>query len=72
MSQPKWSREFFGKFSKKFSHLEEESYEIVEIFEEFGQISSFLVFESPYLTNKFLAICQHVIGFLDFLLLYFS
>jgi hypothetical protein len=53
MSQPKWSREFFWKIFKKFSHLEEESYEIIEIFEEFGQISSFLVLESPYLSNRF-------------------
>ncbi len=49
MFEPKWSREFLGKFS----HLEEESYEIVEIFEEFGQISGFLVLESPYLSNRF-------------------
>jgi hypothetical protein len=44
---------FWENFQKKFSHLEEESYEIVEIFEEFGQISSFLVLELSYLTNRF-------------------
>jgi hypothetical protein len=46
--QATWSRELFGKlFLKKYPHIfEEESYEIVQDLEDFGQISNFLVFNS--------------------------
>jgi hypothetical protein len=33
----------FWKISKNFSHFKEESYEITQIFEELGQISSILL-----------------------------
>jgi hypothetical protein len=38
-------KEPFGKFRKKSSHFEEESYEIAKIFGGFREISSFLLFE---------------------------
>ncbi len=44
----------FWKISKRLSHFKEESYEITQIFEEFGQISSFLLLKLPnYLSNNF-------------------
>jgi hypothetical protein len=51
-SQAKWSREFSGKFPKKWSHFEggKKVMKIVKIFGGFGQI---LLLKSPYLVNKF-------------------
>jgi hypothetical protein len=52
-SQATWSRELLGKFPKNLSNFKKESYEIVEIFGGFGQISSFLLVKLPYLSSRF-------------------
>jgi hypothetical protein len=48
-SQATWSRERSGKFAKQSPHFEEESYEIVMVFEGFGQIFRLLLLKSPYI-----------------------
>jgi hypothetical protein len=60
---------FLKNFPKNSSHLEEESYEMAKIYGGFGQISSF---EIITFSKRVLVVCQHVIEFLDILLLYLS
>jgi hypothetical protein len=53
-SKAKMVKGTFWTISKKLSHFKEESYGITQIFEEFGQISSFLLLKLPnYLSNNF-------------------
>ncbi len=52
-SQATWSRELLGKFPKKLSNFEKESYEMVKFFGGFGHISSFLFLKLPYLSSRF-------------------
>jgi len=45
-----------GNFRKKFKKvvtLQGKNYEIVKLFEKFGQIYSFLLLKLPYLANRF-------------------
>jgi hypothetical protein len=42
-----------GKIPKKSPHFEEFFFEIAKKFRGFGQISSFLLLELPYLANRF-------------------
>jgi hypothetical protein len=42
-----WSKELFGKFSKKSPNFEEKSFEIANIFGGFGKMFSFLLLKSP-------------------------
>jgi len=44
---------FLENFQKHCHIFKEEYYEIVKIFREFGQISSFLILKSPHLANRF-------------------
>jgi hypothetical protein len=51
-----------GNFRKKFKKvvtLQGKNYEIVKLFEKFGQIYSFLLLKLPYLANRF-AKCNRV------------
>jgi hypothetical protein len=46
-SQTTWSRENFEKKFKKVVTLQGKNYEIVELFENFGQIYSFILLKLP-------------------------
>jgi hypothetical protein len=60
-----------GNYPPKSQHFKEINYEITKIcFGGFGQISSYHFLKLPYLAKPMIG--QHVIGFLDFLLLSLS
>jgi hypothetical protein len=46
-SQTTWSREIFEKKFKKVVTLQGKTYEIVNLFEKFGEIYSFLLLKLP-------------------------